>query len=114
MIRARFDVLHGRRAGPYAEHARCSQSVLTQAAGLQARAHKLQGNFDATVKDLYEALDISKQLEEYSGDVDTLGALADVYVDKDDLEAASKLYDQIIEAIQIEDTTQAISSSWDC
>jgi tetratricopeptide (TPR) repeat protein len=72
------------------------------------------GDLDACVIDLQEALNISKELEEYSGDVDTLGALADVYVDKGDLERASKLYDQIISAIQAEDTSQSISSSWDC
>lgn len=95
-------------------HAGSTIESISQLCVAQARAHKLQGNFDKTVTDLQEALDISKDLEEYSGDVDTLGALADVYVDKGDLESASKLYDKIIEAIQIEDTTQAISSSWDC
>jgi tetratricopeptide (TPR) repeat protein len=81
---------------------------------VQARAHKLLKAPDAAVKDLNEALAISKELDEYSGDVDTLGALADLYVDLDDLERASKLYDQIITAIQIEDTTTPLSSSWDC
>ena len=63
---------------------------------------------------LHEALGISKGIEEFSGDVDTLGALADIYVEKGDMERASELYDQVIEAIRVEDATSPLSSSWDC
>jgi tetratricopeptide (TPR) repeat protein len=81
---------------------------------LQARAHKALGDIDGAIASLHEALGISEHLEEHSGDVDTLGALADIYVEKGDLVRASELYDRVIEAIRIEDEQAPLSSSWDC
>ena len=80
---------------------------------VQATAHKMQGNTAGVITDLREALEISQQLKDSSGDVDVYGALADAYVDRGDLEDASKLYDEMSKAIQDEDSGQAMTS-WDC
>jgi tetratricopeptide (TPR) repeat protein len=87
---------------------------LTAIGAMQARTHKALGDIDAAIASLHEALGISEHLEEHSGDVDTLGALADIYVEKGDLVRASELYDRVIAAIRIEDETTPLSSSWDC
>jgi tetratricopeptide (TPR) repeat protein len=81
---------------------------------VQARAQSILEDWDAAIDSLKQALEISEGLKEHSGDVDTLGHLADIYVDKNDLERASKLYDQVIAAIQEEEVSAPLTSSWDC
>lgn len=61
-----------------------------------------------------QALDISKELGDTSGDVDTLGSIADVYVEMGEFEKAAKIYDDVLYAIQNEDDTAVLSSTWDC
>lgn len=61
-----------------------------------------------------QALEISKELGDASGDVDTLGMIADVYVEMGDFEKAAKIYDDVLDAIQNEDDTSVLSSTWDC
>lgn len=63
---------------------------------------------------LLQALDISSVIEDASGDVDTLGMIADVYVEMGELEKAAKIYDDVLFAIQNEEETSALSSTWDC
>lgn len=61
-----------------------------------------------------QALDISKIIGDASGDVDTLGMIADVYVEMGEFEKAAAVYDDVLHAIQNEDDTSALSSTWDC
>lgn len=83
-------------------------------AALQARTHRARREFNDAIKTAQEALRVSEQLGEHSGDVDTLGMLADMHVDIGEIEKASKLYDRVIGAIQQEDLSTALSSAWDC
>eukprot|EP01025_Chloroclados_australasicus_P060921 TRINITY_DN7894_c0_g1_i4.p1 TRINITY_DN7894_c0_g1~~TRINITY_DN7894_c0_g1_i4.p1 ORF type:complete len:163 (-),score=29.38 TRINITY_DN7894_c0_g1_i4:306-794(-) len=88
---------------------RAERSVLRT----KAKALKAGARYKEAVRVLQQALEISEGLEEYSGDVDTLGSLADVYVELGDFEKARDIYDEVIVAIQNEDLS-ALSSTWDC
>lgn len=81
---------------------------------MQARAESRTGDTDAAISSLDRALAISQDIGDFSGDVDTLGALADIYVDRNDFERASQVYDQVIAAIQVEDEAPTTLSTWDC
>ena len=81
---------------------------------MQARAENLAGDANAAISSLEAALALSDALGDKSGDVDTLGHLADIYVDQNDFEKASELYDQVIAAIQVEELSSPMSSTWDC
>jgi Tfp pilus assembly protein FimV len=48
-----------------------------------------------------------------AGDVDTLGFLADMYVEIGDLERASQLYDRVLAGIHDDDVSNPYMS-WDC
>ena len=57
-----------------------------------------------------------RSIQEFSGDVESLGTLADLYVELGDYENASIFYDEVIKAIHLEDESSAepMVSSWDC
>jgi tetratricopeptide (TPR) repeat protein len=81
---------------------------------MQARTHRALRNYKEAVLSLNDAMQLSNELDEHYGDVDTLGMLADVHVEMGEIEKASLLYDQVIQAIQVEDLTAPASSTWDC
>lgn len=54
-------------------------------------AHPQLGDFAAAVLCLQESMGISATLQEYSGDADSLGELADLYVELGDMERAAEV-----------------------
>ena len=47
-------------------------------------------------------LEISKEIGDYTGDTDALGAIADIYTEIGDLENAGKYYDLYLDALNDE------------
>jgi len=79
----------------------------------QAQAHRAAGDLQSALNRLQRCLQLSLELEEYTGDVDVLGEIADVYADLGDYERAGKYYDRCIVAIQ-EESPSSVSPYWDC
>lgn len=97
---------------------RCNELADKQASRavlrVMGRAQRELLSFNSAIRSFNKALDISKELGDASGDVDTLGSIADVYVEMGEFEKAAKIYDDVLYAIQNEDDTAVLSSTWDC
>jgi tetratricopeptide (TPR) repeat protein len=59
-----------------------------------------QGNNQQAIKHLKRVLAISEQLEEYTGDADAYGSIADIYADMGEFEKAAEYYDNYINKMQ--------------
>jgi len=65
-----------------------------------AAAERLQGQYRAAIKHLFDVLAISKELEDTTGDADAYGSIADLYTDLNDYDNAAKYYDIYIEEMR--------------
>jgi len=63
--------------------------------GLAASA-RLQGQYKSAIKHLERVLEISKEMQEYTGDADAYGTIADCYTDMGEFEKAAQYYDRYI------------------
>ena len=80
-------------------------SVRRATRGLGAAKRQL-GDRVGAIADLKEVLNISQQLDDNTGDMDALGAIADLYTELGDLENAGRYYDLYLN--QINDETVEI------
>lgn len=62
-----------------------------------AAAARLQAQYKAAIKHLERVLEISKEMNEFTGDADAYGTIADCYTDMGEFEKAAKFYDKYIE-----------------
>lgn len=69
--------------------------------GLSASERGL-GRGKEAIAYLKEVLEISKQMGDFTGDTDALGAIADIYTESGDLENAGKYYDLYLDALNDE------------
>ena len=69
--------------------------------GLSASERGL-GRGKEAIAHLKEVLEISKQMGDFAGDADALGAIADIYTESGDLENAGKYYDLYLDALNDE------------
>jgi tetratricopeptide (TPR) repeat protein len=60
----------------------------------------LQGNNQQAIKHLQAVLKISAELQEYTGDADAYGSIADIYADMGEFEKAATYYDNYINKMQ--------------
>ena len=76
-------------------------SVRRATRGLGAAKRQL-GDRKGAIADLLEVLDVSQRLSDYTGDMDALGAIADLYTELGDLENAGRYYDLYLNQINDE------------
>lgn len=62
-----------------------------------AAASRLTGQGRAAIKHLERVLEISKDLDDYVGDADAYGTIADIYADIGEFDRAAEYYDKYIE-----------------
>lgn len=60
----------------------------------------IQGNNQQAIKHLQAVLAISSELNEYTGDADAYGSIADIYADMGEFEKAAEFYDNYINKMQ--------------
>lgn len=60
---------------------------------------KAMGEFQEAIKYMEEVLDISKAIKDYTGDMDAVGSIADMYTELGDLEKAGEYYDMYLSKI---------------
>ena len=65
-----------------------------------AASSRMQGNNQSAIKHLKGVLELSKSLNEYTGDADAYGSIADIYADMGDFDSAASFYDQYIQRMQ--------------
>ncbi len=61
-----------------------------------AAAPRLQKQNMKAIGHLERVLEISKEIDNYTGDADAYGVIADIWTDEGDLEKAAKYYDLYI------------------
>jgi len=64
-----------------------------------AVARRAQGDKAGAIADLLAVLALSQEMGDFTGDTDALGAVADIYAELGDLEAAGRFYDSYIAAL---------------
>eukprot|EP00951_Prasinocladus_malaysianus_P046745 scaffold647909_cov47-Prasinocladus_malaysianus.AAC.2 len=79
---------------------------------LKARAYKEMQQYEDSLKCLEKVLLVSIAMEEYSGDADVCGEIADMYTQIGDLEQAAEYYDRYLAAIS-NGLPSNLSSTWD-
>ena len=60
---------------------------------------KAMGELSDAIKYMEEVLDISKAIKDYTGDMDAVGSIADMYTELGDLEKAGEYYDMYLSKI---------------
>ena len=65
-----------------------------------AASSRMQGNSQSAIKYLKQVLELSEQMQEFTGDADAYGSIADIYADMGDFDEAAKYYDQYIGRMQ--------------
>lgn len=65
-----------------------------------AAAKRLQGDLRGSVADFKAVLQISQDIQEFTGDTDALGTIADLLTELGDIEEAGKYYDQYLDQLQ--------------
>lgn len=65
-----------------------------------AASSRMQGNNQSAIKHLKGVLELSKQMNEFTGDADAYGSIADIYADMGDFDSAASFYDQYIQRMQ--------------
>jgi len=68
-----------------------------------AAAKRLQGDVRGAIADFKEVLNVSKEMQEFTGDSDALGSIADLYTELGELEEAGKYYDMYLIQLQRDD-----------
>mmetsp|Transcript_619 Transcript_619/g.1819 ORF Transcript_619/g.1819 Transcript_619/m.1819 type:complete len:292 (+) Transcript_619:352-1227(+) len=66
-----------------------------------AAASRMQKQFKKAIGHLERVLEISKEMDEYTGDADAYGVIADIYTELGDLEKAAKFYDLYLKNIDL-------------
>lgn len=66
-----------------------------------AAASRMQKQFKKAIGHLERVLEISKEMDEYTGDADAYGVIADIYTELGDLEKAAKYYDLYLKNIDL-------------
>lgn len=61
---------------------------------------KAMGELSDAIKYMEEVLDISKAIKDYTGDMDAVGSIADMYTELGDLEKAGEYYDMYLSKIK--------------
>eukprot|EP00192_Tetraselmis_astigmatica_P021341 CAMPEP_0117677702 /NCGR_PEP_ID=MMETSP0804-20121206/16885_1 /TAXON_ID=1074897 /ORGANISM="Tetraselmis astigmatica, Strain CCMP880" /LENGTH=267 /DNA_ID=CAMNT_0005487001 /DNA_START=38 /DNA_END=841 /DNA_ORIENTATION=- len=79
---------------------------------VKGRVLKAQGKLEETLACLQKVLAVSIAMEEFSGDADVFGEIADLYTQLGDMEQAAEYYDRCIAAIGADQPSQ-LSSTWD-
>eukprot|EP00877_Chromochloris_zofingiensis_P008539 jgi/Chrzof1/3939/Cz13g14070.t1 len=69
--------------------------------GLAASA-RLQGQYKTAIRHLERVLAISQMMQEYTGDADAYGTIADCYTDLGEFEKAAEFYDKYIDSMNKE------------
>lgn len=64
-----------------------------------AAAKRLQGDLNGAIDYLKRVLSISEEMNEFTGDMDALGTIADIYTEKGDLEKAAEYYDKYLDLL---------------
>jgi pentatricopeptide repeat protein len=59
----------------------------------------VQGQYRQAIKNLERVLEISTEMQEYTGDADAYGTIADCYTDLGEFEKAAMFYDKYIECM---------------
>lgn len=67
-----------------------------------AAAARLQGQFKTAIRHLQRVLEISKEMQEYTGDADAYGVIADCYTDLGEFEKAAEYYDKYLDRMNRE------------
>jgi tetratricopeptide (TPR) repeat protein len=62
-----------------------------------AAAARMTGQGRAAIRHLERVLEISRELDDFVGDADAYGTIADIYTDLDEFEKAGEFYDKYIE-----------------
>ena len=60
----------------------------------------MQGNNQSAIKHLKGVLSLSKEMQEFTGDADAYGSIADIYADMGEFDKAASYYDQYIQRMQ--------------
>jgi len=79
---------------------------------IKAEAYRADGNLREAVDCLIKVLAVSMAMEEYSGDADVYGEIADLYTELGDMAQAGEYYDRCIDAITVGQPSN-LSSTWD-
>ena len=66
-----------------------------------AAASRMQRQFKKAIGHLERVLEISEEMDEYTGDADAYGAIADIWTELGDFERAAKFYDKYIENMNL-------------
>jgi pentatricopeptide repeat protein len=59
----------------------------------------MQGQYRTAIKNLEQVLSISGQMQEFTGDADAYGTIADCYTDLGEFEKAAMYYDKFIDCM---------------
>jgi len=73
-----------------------------------AAAKRQQGDMKGAIADLKEVLDVSQRINDYVGDTDALGSIADMYTELGDLEQAGKYYDMYLLQLKADEEQEVI------
>lgn len=79
---------------------------------LKAKMFRKQHKPAEALQCLEKVLAVSIAMEEFSGDADVFGEIADLYADLGNMEQAAEYYDRCLNAISSEQPSQ-LSSTWD-
>ncbi|CAK0783819.1 hypothetical protein CVIRNUC_007019 [Coccomyxa viridis] len=67
-----------------------------------AAAARLQGQHKAAIQHLLRVLEISKEMDDFVGDADAYGTIADIYTEMGNFDTAAQFYDKYIERMDTE------------
>ena len=63
---------------------------------------QLQGQHKAAIQHLLRVLEISKEMDDFVGDADAYGTIADIYTEMGNFDTAAQFYDKYIERMDTE------------
>lgn len=62
----------------------------------------IQGQHKAAIQHLLRVLEISKEMDDFVGDADAYGTIADIYTEMGNFDTAAQYYDRYIERMDTE------------
>ena len=74
-----------------------------------AAAARLLGQNRAAIKNLERVLEISREMQEFTGDADAYGTIADCYTDMGEFERAAQFYDKYISCMNSSDGRPSVA-----
>ena len=75
-----------------------------------AAAKRMKGDTQGAIRHLERVLEMSKEMNDFTGDTDALGTLADLYSEAGDLDTAGKYYDMFIANLAESDDAEDASA----